>query len=879
MPTQNMPLPLLVGRDGFHETPLDEESCRGMLVVRGKPHLRDGVLAQRCLCGCSQRACGLESDVDVRFLNDPSNFEAGECVFRGPLFFPPYAEVVEVARSRGITNTAKYREAFARGHLPRCSPFDPSEYKEWISWADFTGIPNYHSDAELYNGLIALELNELALLPTPELRRFLLSCEYWASIRAKAAELGIAEKDIPANIGRIAESLSRDSRGESAPRSPTLEGGGAGAVGAEPKPQIPQSLTLAQKASVLVNTVTKWLPNSLELQQEIITGFYCNAWEILDRQDAVEGNGFECVRTTILDKLVDKKPQLVTEFLRQYDGAAAFHINGRNWMQAYSLWYSHEHRRFINWSSAGLGKTRTVPAIVAVFDIGFTIIFSPKKITNDKNPQLAFELLTEDPHAVIHYSDNGVPAVLTPGRHHYFVCNSEKLQQGAKTRRMIDALMSHHPGLIVFDEGHLLVSCNLIDPELGEQANDAKYKPRMEGLRYLLDQLEPETRIIVLTGTPVRVDAREGQALFELIGVVVGEFDKDMSELNALRLRGQLQRNGFQFLNYGLPELRRFIYPFKVPPKIAAALNASEMSTLEKEVIRMDYALQNIYSLYGKAVINTERVPLPASEASCVDSGVSIYELAELIELETDKVAKAETARQTTSGTNSSSKKAVDDPAAGFSALDRQRFPVVKLNYEPLQESVNPIFFTYFVDGPTAVIAEFLNSRKIQYLRCTGDSDDAQLGQYLTQKDSSLIASSSWSVGVDGSQKVSNALVTLGIPWHDSGHRQTVARIHRQGAETPDGTPTTVIHEIIPVAVNVNYDVKRLNKVYARRTFTEVLSLGEADALHADASGKSKYDTSTQAEIAAELKAAISGLFGEQMSMSITPQEEELATP
>jgi len=63
--------------------------------------------------------------------------------------------------------------------------------------------------------------------------------------------------------------------------------------------------------------------------------------------------------------------------------------------------------------------------------------------------------------------------------------------------------------------------------------------------------------------------------------------------------------------------------------------------------------------------------------------------------LETDKVAKAETARQTTSGTNSSSKKAVDDPAAGFSALDRQRFPVVKLNYEPLQESVNPIFFTY----------------------------------------------------------------------------------------------------------------------------------------------------------------------------------------
>jgi len=134
-----------------------------------------------------------------------------------------------VARSRGITDTAKYREAFARGHLPRCSPFDPSEFQEWVSWADFTGIPNYHSDAELYNGLIALELNELALLPTPELRRFLLSCDYWASIRAKAAEMGIADSDFPANIGRIAEALSGDSRKDSGPGMPTpgdMEGGG-----------------------------------------------------------------------------------------------------------------------------------------------------------------------------------------------------------------------------------------------------------------------------------------------------------------------------------------------------------------------------------------------------------------------------------------------------------------------------------------------------------------------------------------------------------------------------------------------------------------------------------------------------------------------------
>jgi len=73
------------------------------------------------------------------------------------------------------------------------------------------------------------------------------------------------------------------------------------------------------------------------------------------------------------------------EFPRQYDGAAAFHIDGRNWMQAYSFGIRTStgvYQLVLRWPR----KTRTVPAIVAAFDIGFTIIFSPKKITNDKNP-------------------------------------------------------------------------------------------------------------------------------------------------------------------------------------------------------------------------------------------------------------------------------------------------------------------------------------------------------------------------------------------------------------------------------------------------------------------------------------------------------------
>jgi hypothetical protein len=859
-------LPLIVGRDGFPITGMPLHSQVGMLMVVGEVRERDGLFVQYCLCGCSGRECGEAADVDVRLLNDLSSLD--KCVLRGRPFFPPYTDLVAAVKKKGINSTDKYRAAFARGELPRCSPQDPSQYEEWTSWADLTSDPDYHSDSELFNGLIALDLESLSLLPPPERRRVLLTCRYWTSIKQKAKGLGIEEKDIPNRLNEIVDAISdeKDVSGSG--------GGGGGGPRGGSKPKAVQRLSLKEQARVLVNNVTLWLPTTREVQEEIINGFYHNAWEMLDRGDSINGNGFEVVQSDVLAPLQEAKPELVTEFLRQYEGVCEHYTKGRNWMQAYSLWYAHERRRFINCSSAGLGKTRTIPAIVSTFDIQLTVLFSPKKITNEDNPQLDQEMKVEDPNAVIHFSDNGVPPFLEPGKHHYFVCNSEKLQQGPKTKLMVDAIMAHSPGLIVFDEGHLLVSSNLVDPEMGETEKDAKYKPRMEGLRYLLGMLPFDTRVIVLTGTPVRVDAREGQALFELIGEDVGEFKPEMSEMNALRLRGRLQHFGFQFLNHRLPELRRFVYPFKVPKAVALRLNGPGLSTLAKEKIRIGYALRDLYRLKGRVVINTERVALPEADATALgeddiaameivghgegyetalegeDAGDDIeddedddVEYDEDDDVEDDDDADDDVEDDdVASETDSTEKVALpeadataleeddeDDPGIDISGLSHKRFPAVRLSYEPLKRSVNPVFFTYFVDGPAEIIAAYLKEKSIKYRKCTGDSDDSELGAYLKERDSSLIASSSWSVGVDGSQRVSNALVTLAIPWHDSGHRQTIARIQRQGAVTPDGTPTTVVHEIIPVAVNVAYDVKRLNKVYSRRSFTEVLSLGEIE--------------------------------------------------
>jgi hypothetical protein len=283
--------------------------------------------------------------------------------------------------------------------------------------------------------------------------------------------------------------------------------------------------------------------------------------------------------------------------------------------------------------------------------------------------------------------------------------------------------------------------------------------------------------------------------------------------------------------------LRRFIFPFNVPTDVAKTLNMPGKSIVSKEKIRIEHALREIYMMKGRVVFNAENAVLPEEDATPV--------------LDTEQVQ--------------------DDLAMDFRSLEAiQDLPLVRLGYEPMKRAINPVFFTYFVSGVADAIGQFLTEQGLKYRSCTGDTDDEELGAYLRKRDSSLIASGAWSVGVDGSQKCSNAIATLGLPWHDSGHRQLVARVQRQGAVTPvfgqnehdqtvivSETPTTVLHEIIPVAMNVEYDLKRLNKVYARRTFTQVLSLGQVEPLGTDDKGNER-DEKKELEVAVNtIKSAV----------------------
>lgn len=108
-----------MGDERAPRSPLALDSKVGTLVVAGETFMRDGILVQRCLCGCSRSSCSVEADFDVRFLNDPANFTSDRCLLQGEQFFPPFEDLLAAVRSKGVSDTDQYRKAYAREYLPK----------------------------------------------------------------------------------------------------------------------------------------------------------------------------------------------------------------------------------------------------------------------------------------------------------------------------------------------------------------------------------------------------------------------------------------------------------------------------------------------------------------------------------------------------------------------------------------------------------------------------------------------------------------------------------------------------------------------------------------------------------------------------------------
>jgi hypothetical protein len=769
--------PLLRGQDQTVGQSFQRGDCRGSLLVTDPPRHRRGTLVYACACQCRQPNCPVHVDADGAFLVEAGARSAGICSLAHSADIVPFAGWQTAFSGLNILTEAQYASALHHGSMPKGSPVDPAVYHEFSGWAKITGDPDYHSDAELANFLRQIDVASFSMLSEVGRYRFLAHARYWDRVVDKAKALGIDESNIVDKIAVIRQALDAEVFAHQEGRPVTLRGstmekvsrngdeGGQSTPQQKPSgkaatPRNPKDADLSEIRDALQWTSDAYENIGGDLAVDTWHDWLAWLWNTLDREDVLHGDGVHRVREEILVKLHGSAAPLVKAFNDQIAQVISFRENGRNWMQAYAMWYTTTHRCWINFSDPGLGKTRTVPALVSALDILVTIYIGPMRILQRENLQFPREVAFEDSQAVIHFPDDPIPTTLEAGKHHYILVNPEKFQLGDRTDGMINRLLELNPGLVVFDEAHL-VGLSSNDPEPGAGEMQAIDRPRSRELRRFIDDLAPSTRIGLMTGTPIRCSVQEGQALFSLIGVDCGDIDGDISYINAIALRGRLQQHGFRFHNYRIPELEQYVIPFNLPEEIADRIRRSS-NTLSHESLRIPFAMQAVEQA----------------------KGVECYRV-----------------------------------------TDDGLVPVV-LDFDPLQASINPVFYTTFVNGtggPQDQIEQYLDQRGQKYYRCTGSSEEAELAEYQVRKDGALVASQPFATGIDGAHRVSDTLVTLGLPWHHAGHKQLIARLRRQGAMKPNGEETLVIREFIPVALNASYDVRRFLKVYNRREFSDCL--------------------------------------------------------
>jgi hypothetical protein len=810
-------LPLVKGPSGTAPALYKKGDRRGPILVVDPPRRRQGEVVYSAVCQCGQANCPAKADVDAAFLSSiPANSPRGNCVFQMSTAFVPYDDWLVAFGKLGINTEDKYAEVLRRGKMPKGSPIDPTIYPDFTAWSTATGDADYHSNAELLSFLSIIDQQAFDLMPKSIRYRFLAHQRYYDRLVKKGTEMGFEESEVFSNVSNIRRKLAEEVSAKAASYGPQY-GPGSGRVVVSgmvilPAASLPQSSishTPPQSASpsepqrsstpseyphkvadlTEMRKSVEWTSHVYEavggdLAEDTWYDWVANMWEKLGHASAMHGDaGVDTFRSQVLSNHNGTAKKLSDQFNDQYAQVLPYKVNGRNWMQAYALWYGLNNRRWINYSDAGIGKARTIPALVSALDISVTVYVAPLRIITKSNDQFAREVSFEDPCARIVFPEDVIPTVLDPQYHYYILVNPEKFQLGEQSQRIIDQLLSLSPRLVVYDEAHLVgMPIEFEEEEFGIPFD----RPRSREIKRFMDALPTETRVGLMTGTPVRTRIEEAKSLLSMLGDPCTDIEGDTCIVNALSLRARLYRNGFRFRNYENPKLEQYVIPFLLPDELAYRMNSvastsNAMSMLQKETERIPFALTAVKEARGNKV----------------------YRIAEDGRLET-----------------------------------------MHLDFSPLTEAINPVYFTMFVNGdpgPVKQIETFLTETEQHFYYCVGESDKEQLRSYMERKDGSLIASQAFSTGINGAHKVSDTLVTVGLPWHHAGHKQLVARLCRQGATKPNGEPTTVVREFIPVAINAAYDVRRFQKVLDRRAFSDCL----LDGLIPSSSERTEHELKT----------------------------------
>lgn len=161
---------------------------------------------------------------------------------------------------------------------------------------------------------------------------------------------------------------------------------------------------------------------------------------------------------------------------------------------------------------------------------------------------------------------------------------------------------------------------------------------------------------------------------------------------------------------------------------------------------------------------------------------------------------------------------------AGISQLEQLllqvRLPDLLTLLEP-----NTIIYTSMIDGIVEPLARAIHNNGWQ-VGCFTGQDKTGLREFLNNTIDVLIISDVAGVGVDGLQHVCHRLICLTLPWSDSGFKQLVGRLFRQG-QSHSHVDVYLLFAIARIKnTEWSYDRSKWERITFKRTLADAVTDG-----------------------------------------------------
>ena len=662
----------------------------------------------------------------------------------------PFEQARTFARGLGLRSTTEWKKYVRSGKLPVDIPIWPSCYKEWISWAEFLGMPKYRvksrpfAEAREFVRSLGLKSkhewerycasrNKPADIPSapqsayqkefrgyPDWLGYLGSGNHHWTARAIDAYLSGIESEIPnlrdASLVKLIRQAGLDVPLAQVIEAPSLQqvidalrnniGGIRIRLHARgDQPFDAGEIAIAEEEDFQhdefeVNDDNLHAPDRLNglvgpdfiehLVQERTCGLlvrYMNG-EAAQVSKLLSRNGGDFFREIKqrFESEVQGMMEVDTSCWKLRDKKTGKPTEP-NLMQRFIAHKMETNRTWCNWSGTGAGKTGSAGLAAYVIDSQLTVVLCP----NSTVRQWGEELKATFPDSRAAYTVDDVKH----GRGSFLLLNYEKFQS-SQAESLVEQIASLRPNFLVLDEVQLIKRREHSDSSI-----------RREMLESLLTRL-PEAHVLGMTATPVINELSEGVSLLEAI---TGKPQNLRARrrgagavFDALDLHFALLRNGTRYKPTYSQSLAIKTEPFScnamLPSLQAVAANSNNVLAIEQAILH----------------------PKLEQVADRIKPGTIIY--------------------------------------------------------------------VEFVDGIVAPIREFIHALGLTVGEYIGEADASArtdvMEKFVSGELDVLIGSRPIGLGVDGLQARCNRLILLSLPWTHAAFEQVIGRIYRQGSAFAD---------------------------------------------------------------------------------------------